>query len=86
MPCLCPPFIYARKNPGPQMREDLACPMKGVTLECRCQIVHPERCETGFVLQSWITNVSAYVKSQVKQLVTVGEDGFMQASNCLADK
>jgi mannan endo-1,4-beta-mannosidase len=37
-------------------------------------------------IQSWIASVAPYVKSVVKQLVTVGEDGFMQASNCLADK
>lgn len=56
-------------------------------------LINEPRCTAGTVsscsaaaIQSWITNVSAYVKSQVKQLVTVGEDGFMQASNCLADK
>jgi hypothetical protein len=41
---------------------------------------------TSFVLQSWVTEIAPYVKSQVSQLVTVGEDGFLQASNCLADK
>lgn len=37
-------------------------------------------------VQSWISNVAPYLKARVKQLVTVGEDGFMQASNCLADR
>ncbi|EIE27742.1 glycoside hydrolase [Coccomyxa subellipsoidea C-169] len=36
-------------------------------------------------IQSWITEVAPYVKSLApNQLVTVGEDGFYQASNCQA--
>ena len=33
-------------------------------------------------MQSWISTVAPYVKSLTKQLLTVGEDGFFQASNC----
>lgn len=53
-------------------------------------LMNEGRCETpdckASDIQSWIANVAPYVKSNVKQLVTVGEDGFLQASNCLADK
>jgi len=55
-------------------------------------LMNEPRCESttgscnAAAIQSWIANVAPYVKGQVKQLVTVGEDGFMQASNCLADK
>ena len=36
-------------------------------------------------IQSWITEVAPYAKSLApNQLVTVGEDGFYQASNCQA--
>ncbi len=36
-------------------------------------------------IQSWITEVAPYLKSFApNQLVTVGEDGFYQASNCQA--
>jgi len=37
-------------------------------------------------IQSWIADVAPYVKSQVSQLLTVGEEGFLQASNCLSNK
>ena len=34
-------------------------------------------------IQSWITEVAPYVKSLAPtQLVTVGEDGFYQSTNC----
>ena len=34
-------------------------------------------------IQSWITEVAPYVKSMAPtQLITVGEDGFYQSSNC----
>ncbi len=36
-------------------------------------------------IQSWITEVAPYLKSFApNQLVTVGEDGFYQSSNCQA--
>ena len=38
-------------------------------------------------IQSWITQVAPYLKALApNQLVTVGEDGFYQASNCQADQ
>ena len=35
-------------------------------------------------MQSWIANVAPYVKSLTNSLVTVGQEGFFQASNCQA--
>lgn len=36
-------------------------------------------------LQSWIKKVAPFVKGQApKQLLTVGSEGFYQASNCAA--
>lgn len=55
-------------------------------------LINEPRCDsttdgcTAAGVQSWVTEIAPYVKSQVSQLVTVGEDGFLQASNCLADK
>ena len=37
-------------------------------------------------VQSWIQTVAPVLKSSVQQLVTVGEDGFLQAANCLSSK
>ena len=36
-------------------------------------------------VQAWVAEVAPYVKSLApQQLVTIGEDGFYQASNCEA--
>jgi mannan endo-1,4-beta-mannosidase len=38
-------------------------------------------------IQSWITEVAPYLKGLAPhQLVTVGEDGFYQASNCQSNQ
>jgi mannan endo-1,4-beta-mannosidase len=53
-------------------------------------LINEGRCDsttcTAADIQNWVATVAPYVKSRVKQLVTVGEDGFLQASNCLSDK
>lgn len=47
------------------------------------------RCEsagcTPADYQSWIANVAPYVKSLTSSLVTVGEEGYWQASNCVSN-
>ncbi|MCJ1422622.1 hypothetical protein MMC29_000502 [Sticta canariensis] len=52
-------------------------------------LINEGRCETANCtaadIQSWITEVAPFVKSLTKSLVTVGQDGFWQASNCHAD-
>ena len=44
------------------------------------------RCEsaacTAADYQAWIANVAPYVKGLTSSLLTVGEEGYFQASNC----
>ena len=39
----------------------------------------------SWVLQSWIGNVAPYVRGLTNSLLTVGSEGFYQASNCQAN-
>lgn len=52
-------------------------------------LINEGRCETANCtaqdIQNWIADVAPFVRGLTKSLVTVGEDGFFQATNCQAD-
>ena len=57
-----------------------------LALLCR---INEGRCETtnctAADIQNWIGSVAPYVRGLTNSLVTVGEEGYYQASNCHAN-